>query len=54
MRVITPREREVLRLRFAEDLTQAEIGERVGVSQMQVSRIIRQSVARLRAYAAVR
>jgi RNA polymerase sigma-B factor len=52
MRVITPREREVLRLRFAEDLTQAEIGERVGVSQMQVSRIIRQSVARLRAYAA--
>ena len=53
MRVITPREREVLRLRFAEDLTQAEIGERVGVSQMQVSRIIRQSVARLRAYTAV-
>ena len=30
MRVITPREREVLRLRFAEDLTQAEIGEQVG------------------------
>jgi len=54
MRVITPREREVLRLRFAEDLTQAEIGERVGVSQMQVSRIIRQSVARLRAYATAR
>jgi RNA polymerase sigma-B factor len=53
MRVITPREREVLRLRFAEDLTQAEIGEHVGVSQMQVSRILRQSVARLRAYAAV-
>ena len=53
MRVITPREREVLRLRFAEDLTQAEIGERIGISQMQVSRIIRQSVARLRAYAAV-
>jgi RNA polymerase sigma-B factor len=54
MRSITPREREVLRLRFAEDLTQAEIGERIGVSQMQVSRIIRQSVARLRAYAAAR
>ena len=32
-----PREREVLRLRFEEDLTQAEIGERIGVSQMQVS-----------------
>ena len=51
MRVITPREREVLRLRFAEDLTQAEIGERIGVSQMQVSRIIRQALGRLRSYA---
>ena len=48
---ITPREREVLRLRFEEDLTQAEIGERIGVSQMQVSRIIRQSIARLRTVA---
>jgi len=54
MRSITPREREVLRLRFEEDLTQAEIGELIGVSQMQVSRIIRQSVARLRSYAAAR
>ena len=49
MQSVTPREREVLRLRFEEDLTQAEIGERIGVSQMQVSRLIRQSVARLRA-----
>ena len=48
MRVLTEREREVLRLRFEEDLTQSEIGERVGVSQMHVSRLIRQSVARLR------
>jgi RNA polymerase sigma-B factor len=48
MRVLTDREREVLRLRFQEDLTQSEIGERVGVSQMHVSRLIRQSVARLR------
>jgi RNA polymerase sigma-B factor len=38
----------VLRLRFEEDLTQAEIGEIIGVSQMQVSRLIRQSVSRLR------
>jgi len=45
---VTPREREVLRLRFEEDLTQAEIGELVGVSQMQISRIIRQSLHRLR------
>src|SRR4051812_44544388 len=45
------REREVLRLRFHEDYTQAEIGEVIGVSQMQVSRIIRQSLARLRTVA---
>jgi RNA polymerase sigma-B factor len=48
MRVLTEREREVLRLRFEEDLTQSEIGQRVGVSQMHVSRLIRQSIARLR------
>jgi len=48
MRVLSDREREVLRLRFEEDLTQSEIGMRVGVSQMHVSRLIRQSVARLR------
>jgi RNA polymerase sigma-B factor len=48
MAVLSDREREVLRLRFAEDLTQAEIGARIGVSQMHVSRLIRQSIARLR------
>jgi RNA polymerase sigma-B factor len=45
---ISERERLVLRLRFSEDLTQAEIGERIGVSQMQVSRLIRQALSRLR------
>jgi RNA polymerase sigma-B factor len=48
MRVLSEREREVLRLRFVEDLTQSEIGERVGVSQMHVSRLIRQAIADLR------
>ncbi len=47
--VLSARDREVLRLRFAEDLTQTEISKRVGVSQMQVSRIIRQALVRLRA-----
>jgi RNA polymerase sigma-B factor len=42
------RTREILRLRFAEDLTQAEIGEIFGVSQMQISRIIREAIGRLR------
>jgi RNA polymerase sigma-B factor len=51
MKSLSPREREVLRLRFEEDLTQGEIGERIGVSQMQVSRIIRQSLGRLRSFA---
>jgi RNA polymerase sigma-B factor len=51
MAVLDEREREVLRLRFAEDLTQSEIGARVGVSQMHVSRLIRQAIARLRAAA---
>jgi len=48
---LSPREREVLRMRFEEDMTQAEIGAVIGVSQMQVSRVIRQALARLRAAA---
>lgn len=51
MRILTSRERIVLHLRFAHDLTQIEIGERIGVSQMQVSRILRQALARLRSHA---
>jgi RNA polymerase sigma-B factor len=51
LRGLTPREREVVRLRFEQDLTQTEIGERIGVSQMQVSRLLRQSIARLRTLA---
>jgi RNA polymerase sigma-B factor len=48
MDVLSARDREVLRLRFEEDLTQTEISSRIGVSQMQISRIIRQSLVRLR------
>jgi RNA polymerase sigma-B factor len=43
------RERRVLRLRFEQDMTQEQIGAIVGVSQMQVSRIIRGAVAKLAA-----
>jgi len=46
--VLSARDREVLRLRFEDDMTQTEIADRIGVSQMQVSRLIRQSLARLR------
>ncbi len=48
LRTLSSRSREVLRLRFQDDLTQAEIGARLGVSQMQVSRLIRQAIVHLR------
>ena len=41
---LSSRDREVLRLRFEEDLTQREIGERIGISQMHVSRILRRAI----------
>ena len=41
------REYEVIRLRFAEGLNQYEIGERLGVSQMQISRVMRRGLAKL-------
>jgi len=46
---IPPREREILRMRFVEGLTQTQIAARVGVSQMQVSRLLRGSLDQLRA-----
>ncbi|HUB73007.1 MAG TPA: SigB/SigF/SigG family RNA polymerase sigma factor [Solirubrobacteraceae bacterium] len=46
---IAPRERAILRMRFVEDLTQTQIAERVGISQMQVSRLLRRSLEQLRA-----
>jgi RNA polymerase sigma-B factor len=46
---LTERQQNVLRLRFDDDLTQAEIATRVGLSQMHVSRIVRQAVDELRA-----
>jgi RNA polymerase sigma-B factor len=48
VRVLSPRERRIVHLRFVEDLTQSEIGADVGLSQMQVSRILRDVLARLR------
>ncbi|MGY0020763.1 SigB/SigF/SigG family RNA polymerase sigma factor [Streptomyces sp. cg35] len=42
------RDRQLLHLRFVEELTQAEIGERLGYSQMHVSRLIKQLIARLK------
>ena len=46
LRALTSRERRVLTLRFDAGLTQAEIGAELGVSQMQVSRILRRALDR--------
>jgi RNA polymerase sigma-B factor len=45
---LAPREREIVRLRYFEGLTQREIAEQVGISQMHVSRLIRRTVQQLR------
>jgi RNA polymerase sigma-B factor len=42
------RERDILRMRFEEGMTQSQIADRVGVSQMHVSRLIRKSIDQLR------
>lgn len=47
IRVLTPRERLVIQLRFGRDMTQREIGDHIGISQMQISRILRSAIARL-------
>jgi RNA polymerase sigma-B factor len=45
---LAPREREIVRLRYFEGLTQREIAEHIGISQMHVSRLIRRTVKELR------
>ena len=48
---LDPRERQIIHLRFNEELTQAEIAERIGVSQMHVSRLLSVSLRKLRSWA---
>jgi RNA polymerase sigma-B factor len=48
LKALDERERVVLHLRFGEDLTQSEIAARVGVSQMQISRLLRRAIRQLR------
>jgi RNA polymerase sigma-B factor len=45
---LTDRERRLLQLRFVDELTQAQIGTQLGVSQMQISRLLRATLAKLR------
>ena len=48
MRGLTPRERRILELRFFGGRTQAEIGADIGVTQMQVSRLLNRILSRMR------
>jgi RNA polymerase sigma-B factor len=48
LRSLPARERVIVHLRFARGLTQSEIAERVGISQMHVSRLLRRSIEALR------
>ena len=43
----SPRERDVIHMRFVDGLTQVEIAERLGVSQVQVSRLLRRTLRRI-------
>ncbi|MBJ6637272.1 RNA polymerase sigma factor SigF [Streptomyces sp. DHE7-1] len=45
---LSERDRQIIHMRFVEELTQAQIGERLGVSQMHVSRLLSRTLARLR------
>ena len=48
LRGLSRREREILRLRFEDGETQTQIADRVGISQMHVSRLIRKSLEQMR------
>jgi RNA polymerase sigma-B factor len=52
-RVLDDRERTILHLRFFDGLTQSQIAQQVGISQMHVSRLIRRSLEKIRAEIAV-
>jgi RNA polymerase sigma-B factor len=47
-RVLDERERHILQLRFFDGLTQSQIAQQVGISQMHVSRLIRRSLEKIR------
>jgi RNA polymerase sigma-B factor len=47
-RALEERERRILKLRFFDGLTQSQIAQRIGISQMHVSRLIRRSLQQMR------
>jgi RNA polymerase sigma-B factor len=51
LNALPDRERALVRLRFEDDLSQSEIGRRLGISQMHVSRLLRRALTRMQAIA---
>ena len=49
MKALPDRERLILHMRFVKDMTQSQIAEQVGISQMHVSRLIRKALEAVRA-----
>lgn len=47
IRDFSPREKQVIRMRFVDGLTQVEIADRLGISQVQVSRLLRRTLRRV-------
>jgi RNA polymerase sigma-B factor len=48
IKTLPVRERRILHMRFMEDMTQSEIAQEIGVSQMQISRLLRRALKQLR------
>jgi len=48
MKALDPRERVILHMRFVEDMTQSQIADKIGISQMHVSRLIRKALEQMR------
>lgn len=48
LQLLSPEVRQIVQLRFYQDLSQSEIALRIGVSQMQISRVLRKALATLR------
>ncbi|GGZ23818.1 RNA polymerase sigma factor SigF [Streptomyces nitrosporeus] len=46
---LTPRERRIIEMRFGQEMTQARIGDELGISQMHVSRLLSRTLLKLRA-----
>jgi RNA polymerase sigma-B factor len=50
MSVLDERERKIVQMRFYDDLTQQQIAQQIGISQMHVSRLLRRALQKMQAY----